>query len=85
MGTSEMLVKTATSGIASSLISRMTLHYWAGLPVIIWWTEGWIEEPSKKIKTRREQNITPTQYLVMDDVSMATTGGYGSNVSSSRI
>ena len=50
MGTSDMLVKTATSGIAASLISRMTLHYWAGLPVIIWWT-----------------------------------GGYGNNVSSSRI
>lgn len=73
MGASDMLAKTATSGVAATLISGTTLHHWAGLPMIIRRTEGWIEKPSKKTKAKREKNITPTEYLVVDEASMATT------------
>ena len=32
-----------------------------------------MERPSKKTKLRRERNITPMEYLVVDEVSMGTT------------
>lgn len=73
LGVSGMLAKTATSGVAATLISGTTLHNWAGLPMVIWHTEGWIEKPSKKTKEKREKNIKPTEYLVLDKASMATT------------
>lgn len=73
LGASDMLAKTATSGVAATLIAGTTLHHWAGLPMIIRRKDGWIEKPSPKTKARREKNITPTRYLVVDEASMATT------------
>ena len=73
MGASNILAKTATSGVAATLISGTTLHNWAALPMIIRRKDGWVERPSKKTKLRRERNITPTEYLVVDEVSMGTT------------
>lgn len=72
-GASDILAKTAMSGVATMFISGTTLHYWVGLPMILKRSEGWIERPSKKTKQRQEKNITPTEYLVIDEVSMATT------------
>ena len=40
LGATDMLSKTATSGVAATLISGTTLHYWAGLPMIIQQREG---------------------------------------------
>ena len=57
----------------SNCISGTTLHNWAALPMIIRRKDGWVERPSKKTKLRRERNITPTEYLVVDEVSMGTT------------
>lgn len=73
LGAGNMLAKTATSGVAATLISGTTLHNWAGLPMIIRRSEGWIEKASKKTKEKREKNIKPTTYLVLDEVSMCTT------------
>ena len=52
LSVSGMLAKTATSGVAVTLISGTTLHNWAGLPMVIWHTEGWIKKPSKKTKEK---------------------------------
>lgn len=73
LGANDMLSKTATSGVATTLISGTTLHYWAALPMIICQKDGWIEKPSKKMKDRREKNILPCNYLILDEASMATT------------
>lgn len=40
LGATDMLSKTATSGVAATLISGTTLYYWAGLPMIIQQREG---------------------------------------------
>lgn len=48
LGANDMLLKTTTSGVATTLISGTTLHYWAALPMIICQKDGWIENPVKR-------------------------------------
>lgn len=68
-----ILAKTATSGVAATLIAGTTLHFWGGLPMIAPKSDGWMETPSKIIKQRREKNVLLSEYVIIDEVSMATS------------
>ena len=46
-GASHLLAKTATSGVAASIIRGQTLHSWAALPVFTPRTDKWITHPTK--------------------------------------
>ncbi|KAF8827304.1 hypothetical protein HHX47_DHR5000760 [Lentinula edodes] len=66
MGIEHQLAKTATSGVAATLISGRTVHTWAGVPVGgprgVNWLEGSIRTAQK-----RELNIGPVEYLIIDE------------------
>lgn len=73
MNARRMLAKTATSGVAATLIGGTTLHFWGALPMISPKSDGWMETSNKSIKERRLANILPTDYLIIDEASMATS------------
>jgi hypothetical protein len=63
-----LFAKTATSGVAASLIGGSTLHSWAGIPVRI--GNNQIRSSSKATKERRKLNIGSTSYVCVDECSM---------------
>ena len=72
-GTSELLVKTATTGVAASIIGGSTLHSWAALPVKMPHNDKWINQPGKEIKNRCKKNLGKVLWLIIDKMSMLTT------------
>ncbi|GAW10284.1 ATP-dependent DNA helicase PIF1 [Lentinula edodes] len=71
MGFEPQLAKTATSGVAATLISGRTVHTWAGLSIGGPRGENWVEG-SVYTAQKRLANIGPVEYLIIDEVSMAT-------------
>jgi hypothetical protein len=53
IGARELLAKTATSGVASTLIGGSTLHWWAGIPVTTPKKPDFTSRSSKEIEARR--------------------------------
>ena len=72
-GASHLLAKTATSGVAASIIRGQTLHSWAALPVFTPRTDKWITHPTKEVAARRKKNIGSALWLTIDEMSMLTT------------
>ena len=72
-GASHLLAKTATSGVAASIIQGQTLHSWAALPVFTPTTDKWITHPTKQVAARRKKNIAGALWLTIDEMSMLTT------------
>ena len=70
---SNLLAKTATSGVAATIIGGQTLHSWAALPLIPPSTDNWLTHPSKRIEKRRQDNIGNVMWLTIDEKSMLTT------------
>ncbi len=73
MGASSLLAKTATSGVAASMIGGQTLHNWAALPVRKPQSDKWLTDPSKAIDKKRKKNIGDALWLTIDKKSMMTT------------
>lgn len=71
-GASDLLGKTATTGVAASLIGGQTLHTWAGIPVFPSQSDDWMASSSKVVKERRKRNIIGVEYLEIDEFSMLT-------------
>ncbi|GAW07739.1 ATP-dependent DNA helicase PIF1 [Lentinula edodes] len=65
------LAKTATSGVAATLISGKTLHTWAGIPIMLPRKENWMQG-SPALEQRRIKHLRNTEYLIVDEISMAT-------------
>lgn len=75
-GVCHLLAKTAMSGVAATVIGGTTLHWWAGLLVMKTPNnDDWMDHKStsKEIKARRDTNITNTDWLAIDEISMLTT------------
>lgn len=73
LGVSQLVKKTALSGVAASLIGGTTLHWFAGLPTQkIPQSDVWPDNSSKTMKDRRANNIRPIQYLAIDEAGMST-------------
>lgn len=72
-GVSRLLAKTATSGVAATMIGGQTLHMWAALPVTIPTSNKWVMHPSKHIDRRRKANVGTALWLMIDEMSMLTT------------
>ena len=73
-GATELLARTATSGVAASLIGGKTVHTWAAIPVPTPSSEGWLARGTKETIRRRNTNIVPTLTLIIDEGSMMTKG-----------
>ncbi|KAJ7475396.1 hypothetical protein B0H11DRAFT_1917799 [Mycena galericulata] len=75
LGAADALAKTATTGVAASLVGGQTLHSWAGLRVRDRDSEGEEGPRSKPTHTtaeKRKKNIIPAKYLDIDECSMLT-------------
>ena len=70
LGASSLLAKTAMSGVAASIVGGVTLHSWAGLPIICPTTNKWVTHPSKVMAARRRINMASTLWLTIDEKSM---------------
>lgn len=66
-----MLAKTATSGVAATLITGKTLHTWAGIPIMVPRKDNWLQ-CSPLIAERRLAHMKTSEYLIVDEISMAT-------------
>lgn len=76
-GQSDLLAKTATSGVAASHIQGVTLHFWAGLSLGRPPRNGTLRPSSAAIIRRRKKNIEHVRYLIIDEVSMLTLHNLG--------
>jgi hypothetical protein len=75
MGCTNMLAKTALSGVAASQIGGKTLHSWATIPAGkgLPRTDSWIFRPSADSARRREENVHGKFLLSCDEMSLMTT------------
>ena len=55
LGASNLLAKTAMSGVAASIIGGQTLHSWAALPITTPRSEKWLTHPSKEVQAHRKK------------------------------
>lgn len=71
LDSSQLLAKTAMSGIAASLIGGTTLHWFASLPARkIPQSDIWPDSPGKLMHDRRKTNLVPPQWLAIDEIRM---------------
>lgn len=70
---SHLLAKTATSGVAATMICGQTLHTWAALLIKIPTTDRWLMHPGKATDRRRKRNVGRALWLMIDEMSMLTT------------
>ncbi|RDB20717.1 ATP-dependent DNA helicase RRM3 [Hypsizygus marmoreus] len=72
LGISHLLAKTASSGVAASLIGGETLHAWAGIPIRPTTEGDWTERGSKAAQAKQNVNIKDRIMLIHDELSMTT-------------
>jgi hypothetical protein len=72
-GASSLLAKTATSGVAASIIGGQTLHNWGVLPINMPRSINWVTHPCKETDIRRKKNMGNALWLTIDEMSMLTT------------
>ncbi|RDB17999.1 ATP-dependent DNA helicase RRM3 [Hypsizygus marmoreus] len=71
LGIRDKLAKTASSGVAASLIGGETLHSWAGIPVRT--GDGdWTERGDARTQVKRLRNIKGKMMALVDECSMIT-------------
>ncbi|KAJ7431847.1 hypothetical protein B0H11DRAFT_1941243 [Mycena galericulata] len=69
----EWLAKTATTGVAASLVGGVTVHQWAAIPVASAEdSPEWTQKASAINVERRKKNILPARYVNVDECSMLT-------------
>ncbi|KAJ7494790.1 hypothetical protein B0H11DRAFT_1910735 [Mycena galericulata] len=69
----EWLAKTATTGVAASLVGGVTVHQWAAIPVANAEDSAeWTQRASSANVERRKRNILPARYVNVDECSMLT-------------
>jgi hypothetical protein len=71
-GGAALLAKTATSGVAASLIKGSTVHSWGCIPIVTPSDNDWTKSPSKEALKKRLANVSPCEYLFIDEISMMT-------------
>jgi len=67
-----LLAKTATTGVAASLVGGQTVHSWAGIPIRAADNPNWMEKSGEATVKKRKKNILPAKYLDVDKCSMLT-------------
>ncbi|KAJ3565753.1 hypothetical protein NP233_g7437 [Leucocoprinus birnbaumii] len=72
-GAEAMLAKTATSGVAATLIGGETLHSWLGAPINMPKSDNWMENSLDKAKSKRSRNISDKHMLFIDECLMLTS------------
>ncbi|KAJ3568696.1 hypothetical protein NP233_g5549 [Leucocoprinus birnbaumii] len=72
-GAQNLLAKTATSGVAATMIGGETLHSWLGVGIGMPKKENWLETAKKGIKLKRKRNIADKLLLIIDECSMMTS------------
>ncbi|KAJ3574092.1 hypothetical protein NP233_g1995 [Leucocoprinus birnbaumii] len=70
---SHLLAKTATSGVAATLIGGETLHSWLGIGIGMPKKENWIENARKPVAEKRRRNMAEKLLLIIDECSMLTS------------
>ena len=70
---SSLLARTATTGVAATIVGGSTLHTWAALPIQTPRSDKWITQPGKEVEKRRKTNLGRVLWLMIDEMSMLTT------------
>ncbi|KAJ6486489.1 DNA helicase Pif1 like protein, partial [Mycena vitilis] len=68
----EWLAKTATTGVAASLVGGTTVHSWAAIPVNAADTPQWMDRAAPATVEKRKRRILPAKYVNIDECSMLT-------------
>lgn len=68
----KLLAKTATSGVAASLIGGQTLHRWAGIPINVPKREDWLASSAQRTMAKRIKNLRDIEVAIVDECSMMT-------------
>lgn len=69
---SNWLAKTATTGVAASLVGGMTVHSWASIPVNAEDNPRWVDKAGINTVEKRKKRILPAKYVNIDECSMMT-------------
>ncbi|KAJ3571254.1 hypothetical protein NP233_g3868 [Leucocoprinus birnbaumii] len=72
-GAENDLARTATSGVAATLINGETLHSWLGLGVVTPTGNQWMNRGSVKTYNLRKRKIGGKRLLIIDECSMLTS------------
>ena len=70
---SSLLAKTATSGVAASLIKGSTIHWWAGIPIKTPKSNQWATHPRPDMADCRRANILGKLLLTVNEMSLLMT------------
>ncbi|KAJ3566046.1 hypothetical protein NP233_g7249 [Leucocoprinus birnbaumii] len=67
------LSRTATSGVAATLIDGETLHSWLGLGAVLPTGNQWMDKAPRHTQEKRKRKILNRQLLIIDECSMLTS------------
>jgi hypothetical protein len=66
------LAKTATTGVAASLVGGTTVHAWASIPITAKDSPDWVNNAGPATIEKRKRHILPAKYVNIDECSMLT-------------
>ncbi|KAJ6468568.1 DNA helicase Pif1 like protein, partial [Mycena vitilis] len=69
---SALLAKTATTGVAASLVGGVTVHSWASIPINAEDSPRWTDRSAPATMEKRKRRILPAKYVNIDECSMLT-------------
>ncbi|KAJ3565934.1 hypothetical protein NP233_g7319 [Leucocoprinus birnbaumii] len=72
-GHPEWLSRTATSGVAATLIEGETLHGWLGFGSVLPAGNQWMSKASASTESKRSRKILNRRLLIIDECSMLTS------------